>query len=233
MRYSILDFIRWISVLGMIFFHANYLLEYIFQKDTIPLTDGFWNVLWYLVVTTFIFLAGFVSVLSLQRNSIDEIIQKTLKRIGMLSLLALSVTIVTYLYIPEARISWGILHFLALASLIGILTVRSWYLAFFLGILVFAFPYFLSLDIGSFFLIPIGFPPRDYFSADYYPLFPWFGYYLVGQGMWYMCKKFQLLIYLDWNISKNNFFTFLGRHALIIYMIHVPILYGVFLLLWK
>lgn len=78
-----------------------------------------------MIVITFIFLAGFVSVLSLQRNSIGEIIQKTLKRTGILSFLALSVTIVTYLFIPEFWISWGILHFLALASLIGIFTIRS------------------------------------------------------------------------------------------------------------
>ena len=233
MRYTALDAIRWTSVLGMIFFHANYLLEYIFIQDIIPFWDGFWNILRYMIVITFIFLAGFVSVLSFQRNSIGEIIQKTLKRTGILSLLALSVTIVTYLFIPEFGISWGILHFLALASLIGIFIIRSWYLAFILGIFVLSFPYISSLDIASVFLIPIGFPPWDYASADYYPLIPWFGYYLIGQGMGYIFIRYQLLKYLDWNLSENNPFTFLGRYALIIYMIHVPILYGVFWILWR
>lgn len=233
MRYTALDILRWISVFGMIFFHANYLLEYVFNQDVISLWDGFWMILRYMVVITFISLAGFVSVLSLQKNSIDMIIQKTLKRTVILSLLAMSVTLVTYLFIPEFGISWGILHFLALASLIGIFTVRSWYLAFILGVLVIVFPYVVSLDITSVFLIPIGFPPWDYVSADYYPLIPWFGYYFIGQGISYIFIRYQLLSYLDWQLSEHSFFTFLGRNALVIYMIHVPILYGLFWMIWK
>lgn len=88
----------------------------------------------------------------------------------------------TYTLIPEQRISWGILHFLALASIVGLLTLRSGYLTILLGSIALSLPY-LPLTLSSILLIPLGYPPPDYYSADYYPLIPWIGYYLIGQGI--------------------------------------------------
>ena len=42
LRLEKIDLLRGYSVIGMIFFHANYMLENIFQRDLIPLPDIFW-----------------------------------------------------------------------------------------------------------------------------------------------------------------------------------------------
>jgi uncharacterized membrane protein len=75
-------------------------------------------------------------------------------------------------------------------------------------------------------LIPFGLSPRDYYSADYYPLIPWFGYYLIGYGAAFWLKKRG---YFD-EIFSGSFIggtilAFVGRRALFLYVIHVPIIY--------
>jgi uncharacterized membrane protein len=134
---------------------------------------------------------------------------------------------VTYIVIPEQAISWGIIHFLALASVLGLLTLRGGYMNFIFGILFLILPYTALPILHSWFLIPLGFPPLEYSSADYYPLIPWFGYYLIGQGIGYISTKNNFLSSLDLYTSRSPLVLWLGRHALMGYMAHVPILYGV------
>ena len=70
--------------------------------------------------------------------------------------------------------------------------------------------------------------------VDYYPLFPWFGVALLGifageslypAGM----RRFDLP---DWSrVAIVRGLRFLGRHSLLIYVTHQPVLIGVFILL--
>ena len=227
MRYQSLDILRGLAIIGMIMFHLNYLLENVFARDVIPLGDAFWNLLGPSVAITFISLAGVVSMLSAAEKSMSQILRKTLKRTLILAACALTITVATYALIHEQRISWGILHFLALASVVGLLTLRSGYLTLILGIIVLSLAY-LPLTISSIFFIPLGYPPPDYYSADYYPLIPWIGYYLIGQGIGYaLSRNNHLLTSLDWYIPRISLLGLLGRYALVVYMVHVPILYGV------
>jgi uncharacterized membrane protein len=64
MRYNTLDIIRGASVVGMVIFHANYLLEEVFFRDLMGLSDTFWTMLGRSVAITFIFVSGFVAFLS-------------------------------------------------------------------------------------------------------------------------------------------------------------------------
>lgn len=64
LRLEKIDLLRGCSVIGMIFFHANYMLESIFYRDIIPLPDVFWNILGPMVAISFIFLSGFSSFLA-------------------------------------------------------------------------------------------------------------------------------------------------------------------------
>jgi uncharacterized membrane protein len=212
----------------MILFHTNYLLEYVFARDIIPIGDVFWNLLGPSVAIIFISLAGVVSVLSADGKYIRDVLRKTLRRTLILAVCALTVTLVTYTLIPEQRISWGILHFLTLTSVLGLLTLRTGYLAFLLGIVCLTLPYLSFTSLSSPWLIPLGYPPSDYYSADYYPLIPWMGYYLIGQVIGYaLSRNKNLLSHLDSRIFPHSFLSFLGRYALMIYMMHVPVIYGV------
>lgn len=226
-RFTGLDILRWVAVLGMIVFHANYLWEYVFDQLPLIENETFWQIFRYIVVILFIAVAGILASLTQLGKSSHTILKKMVRRVGILSLVALGISVVTLLFFPEQKITWGILHFFALASLIGILTIRLWVMNLLLGIIFLISAHWLPAHSDSILLIPLGIPPRDYFSADYYPLIPWFGYYLIGQGIGNILYRYHLLKWLDWNRAGYSFFIFCGRHALTIYILHVPILYSI------
>ena len=211
--------------MGMVIFHAHYLYVYVLAWEKVWFTDGFWSLLWYMVAVGFVTVAGLVSYLSCRSQSLSVILAKASRRALILGALALTISVATYTLIPEQRISWGILHFLTLATLLGVITLRLWYANILIGIGLIILPYLISPVWDSILLIPVGFPSRGYYSADYYPLIPWFGYYLIGQGIGYTLSRWSRLSYLDWRISHISLLLYLGRHALIVYILHVPILY--------
>jgi uncharacterized membrane protein len=68
MRYPLLDIIRGVSVVGMILFHANYLLEEVFARDIIPISDTLWYIIGRVVAITFIVVSGYSLFLSAERH---------------------------------------------------------------------------------------------------------------------------------------------------------------------
>jgi len=70
----------------------------------------------------------------------------------------------------------------------------------------------------------LGWQQAGFVSFDYQPVFPWIFVFLFGTwvGKYILEKKFP-----DWFYTKKvPFFPFIGRHALIIYIVHQPVLFG-------
>ncbi len=65
----------------------------------------------------------------------------------------------------------------------------------------------------------LGFPPADFFSTDYFSFLPWFFLFLTG---WFL---FRLRPEEVREIRKVPVLTAMGRHSLLIYMLHQPVLY--------
>jgi uncharacterized membrane protein len=72
----------------------------------------------------------------------------------------------------------------------------------------------------------LGIHPVSFASLDYVPLFPWAGVFLIGLGT-------GALFYpggvpeKQWRRPLNRVvdgIAFLGRHSLVIYMVHVPVI---------
>lgn len=82
-------------------------------------------------------------------------------------------------------------------------------------------------------LVPLGFTYRGFATADYFPLLPHLGFFLIGAvlGRTAYRKKETLLP----GISEQNIFvrflTFCGRQSLWIYLLHQPILSAICMLL--
>ena len=78
-------------------------------------------------------------------------------------------------------------------------------------------------------LFPLGLTTDTFVSSDYFPLLPQLGYFLLGIGIGrtaYREKKTRL----PGSFSESaiaRFFRFCGRHSLLIYLVHQPVLYGV------
>ncbi len=98
---------------------------------------------------------------------------------------------------------------------------------------VFALTYYIgeTVRVETNLLVPLGLRYPGFTSADYYPLLPWGMIFAVG--VWFGGKLEQ------WRERTGLLqrkmppvFTFMGRHSLIIYLAHQPILYGICWLVW-
>ena len=79
-------------------------------------------------------------------------------------------------------------------------------------------------------LYPLGFTAPGFFSADYFPLLPWFFLFLLGTGLGGWCLRNRENRILTTPLPKA--LTWPGRHSLMIYVLHQPVLYGIGYLIW-
>ena len=82
-------------------------------------------------------------------------------------------------------------------------------------------------------LIPFGLLPQGFASSDYFPLLPNLGYFLLGAvlGKTLYANRRTLFPRVNGNFFMIRFFSFTGRHSLLIYLAHQPILAGIILLI--
>ena len=84
-----------------------------------------------------------------------------------------------------------------------------------------------AVTVSVLWLYPLGFMAPGFFSADYFPLLPWFFLFLTG---WFL---FRLRPEEVREIRKVPVLTAMGRHSLLIYMLHQPVVYGVLSVLFR
>ena len=79
-------------------------------------------------------------------------------------------------------------------------------------------------------LIPLGILPWGFVTADYFPLLPYAGFFLVGTalGRLLYAKKQSLLPSVNAENPVLRFLQWTGRHSLPIYLLHQPVLTGLF-----
>lgn len=239
-RYHLLDGIRGLCLLSMIAYHGSYDLLHIFHFH-LPWLHQAPGYLWQQSICwSFILLSGMCW--SLSRNP--------LKRGLIIFCCGAVISAVTLIFMPSELILFGILTFIGSAMLLMIPLFPMLchiHAALGLAVSLLLFILFRNLNIGCLgferwhllilpaswyrypLLIPFGFPTVSFASSDYFPLFPWFFLYLAGFFLWQLlqCKKPVL------TFCKRRLFLFdtIGRHTLLLYMLHQPILMGIFLLL--
>lgn len=109
-----------------------------------------------------------------------------------------------------------------------------------LGVVLAAVGLYLKFNVRVNFpwLIPLGFVTRSFSSSDYFPLLPNFGYFLVGAFLGRTFYPERVTRFPNVN-SENpviRFFGFFGKHSLLIYMLHQPVLaalVGIWVLLFS
>ena len=157
------------------------------------------------------------------------------------------ITAVTALFFPRDKIVFGILTFMGCAAILTALfgpIFKKISPAFGLisALVLFAVTYNINKGYILSFPLPtrlyanyitafFGFPFNGFFSADYFSLLPWYFLYLVGYFAYGIMKNRGLLRIL----KKPNVpvVGFLGRHSLIIYILHQPIIYPSLLLIGR
>ena len=240
-RYKVLDEIRGFWLLNMIAYHTVWDLVYLFGFD-FAWYGGLFRDIWRILIRLgFVLLSGYCWQMGKQH----------IKRGGLVFGGGLVVTVVTLIATPESRIIFGVLTFLGSAMLL--LVPMSKVLekiparpgAFF-ATLLFVITYPVSngyLGVGdiliwevprswyaNMFTTYLGFPEIGFWSTDYFGLFPWVFLYIAGYFVYTVLKKKDCLNWAKKGICPP--LGFAGRHCLLIYMLHQPIIYGICLLLF-
>ena len=90
-----------------------------------------------------------------------------------------------------------------------------------------------GIRVDTWAFVPLGLMPRGFTSADYFPLFPHLGWFLLGASLG-KCLYKEKRTLLPWKGAQwgiIRFFRFCGRHSIWIYLLHQPVLYGIILLI--
>lgn len=131
-------------------------------------------------------------------------------------------------------IYFGVLHCLGICMLLWPLLKKLplWALTVLAAVLIGVGLYWwYRVRISFDWLFPLGLISRRFLSADYYPLLPNLGFFLLGAvlGKTVYRQKQTLLPKVNENSLPIRFLSFCGRHSLIIYLAHQPVLSA---LLW-
>lgn len=88
-----------------------------------------------------------------------------------------------------------------------------------------------AAGFGRWWLLPLGLPPQlDFTMSDYLPLIPWLGFFLIGaligrHAYAGRCSAFPGAP--GWLLQASQPFAYLGRHSLLIYVLHQPVLLAI------
>lgn len=228
---------RGIAIIMMILFHLLYDLNYFGGYD-LNVHSGFWLYFGRATATIFILLVGISLTISYSRAKKKQkkrIYRKYLKRGLKIFAWGLVISLATWLFLRAGFVVFGVLHLIGISIIIAypFLKLRLWNLL--PGVLFVSLGLYLkSYTFGFSELMWLGLRPEHFYSVDYFPILPWFGVILIGLFLGYILypnstRRFKLCDLS--NFAVIRLLCLLGRHSLLIYLIHQPILIAI-IYLW-
>ncbi|PKL64944.1 MAG: hypothetical protein CVV32_05150 [Methanomicrobiales archaeon HGW-Methanomicrobiales-3] len=224
-----IDCARGIAILMMIVYHTVFDLSF-FAICPVEATTGFWRYFAFITASLFLLIVGISLVVSHARASTTlagfPLAKKFILRGAGIFALGLLVTFGTWLYLPQEYVVFGILHLIGVSVALSPLFFRFGKWNILLGFACIAAGPVIGSMSGPAFLLPLGIMPPYFASVDYTPLFPWFGMVLIGLGLGSMLyaggvRQFTIRALPDISITP---LSFLGRHSLLIYLVHQPVI---------
>lgn len=128
-------------------------------------------------------------------------------------------------------IYFGVLHCLGICMLLWPLVRKlpAWALAL-LSLAIIAVGFYIEENVVVSFqwLMPLGLHTRGFLTSDYFPLFPYLGFFLLGAtlGKTVYAKKQTLFPKVNESNPVVRFLLACGKHSLWIYLLHQPVLSG-------
>jgi len=233
-RFWEVDSVRGIAIVMMIAYHSLFDLSY-FNVLDLDVTSGLF---WYfarITAATFIFLVGVSLKLSHSRaeklnlySSDREFFMKYLKRGLKIFAWGLGITVMTWIFIRADFIMFGVLHFIGVAIILSYPFLKRRYTNLVVGILCLAAGIYLQTVYFDFsWFMWLGFVPSTIHTVDYFPLLPWLGVVLLGTFAGeVLYRGYRRNFHLP-DLSRTcpvRMTGVLGRHSLLIYLVHQPIL---------
>ncbi|WP_051402351.1 heparan-alpha-glucosaminide N-acetyltransferase [Lutibaculum baratangense] len=228
-RFALVDLVRGLAIIGVVIYHFAWDLDYFRYLAVDVASDPLWRGFARLLAGTFLALVG-VSLALAHRRGFRK--QAFLRRLAILVIAALAVTVATWLAFPENFVFFGILHAIALFSLLAIPFLRApvWLVAT-TGAAILLLPLWVALPaFDSRWLAWIGMVATVPATNDYVPVFPWFGVTLIGLAL----ARLALDTAVEeraagWRprLALSRGLVRTGRWTLVIYLLHQPVLLGI------
>jgi len=227
MRYQYIDILRGVCIVLMVVFHFNYSLIHIFWVEFLNFSEIFWFTVWKTAALWFMTIAGISYFLASRKYPPSELRKKYMKYAAVLWVIALWISGITYLIIPDQLILFGILHFFAISFLILPVITRNFIVTSASLIFIIWVWNFIPEWVESEYLFPFWFVSPNFSSADYYPIIPylwmilmWYIVWVLGEKYWYM-KLFHVSRSLN---TLEKLFSNIWKKSLLIYLIHQPVI---------
>ena len=240
-RYHFLDEVRGLAICCMLVFHSLFTVS-LFTASNIPV-----NLINFFMPAQPFFSWLFVFISGISCNLSHSNLVRGLK-LAPVAVALTAVTVVLNHYNIISVIDFGILHLLSVGMILWglaeklqkkIIPAIGLAIMFALFLITYSVPYgklafFIKLPevlYKNSLLSFVGFPHSTYASDDYFPLIPWLFAFFSGGflGRIFVTAKFP-------EFFKKSYvkpFGFLGRHGLIIYIVHQPVIYGLCFIISK
>lgn len=212
-RITELDFFRGIALIFMVYFHLIWSMSQLYGYSImysawVNFYIGKVSAILFILISGIVFTFG----------------KFNWKRCIVLTGIAIGISTVTYVYNSEYFIKFGIIHFFALSSLVAVMfkNMNKYAILIIWIAIILAWSWIGNIPANSDYLFFIWIVSKWFQSADFYPLIPRFGIYLLGMWMskiFYANKK-----NIFWKIFNVWPINFVGRNTLLIYLIHQPII---------
>lgn len=209
----------------MIVYHFGFDLNYLGWLHQQINSDPRWLTARALILGTFLFTAGASFALA---EAWGVSLKTQLARISRILAAALLVTAGSWLAFPNSAIYFGVLHAIAVMSVLLLGMPKGAWPACLLGM--------ATILLGNVYanglfdqpgLAWIGFMTRKPITEDYVPILPWFGICLIGYGLTHEMVRRRLFKTLEQVQPRPRFLVWMGRHSLAIYLLHQPVLLGI------
>lgn len=225
-RFDALDAARAAALLAMAAYHALWDLGHLRLTPETYAASPAGKLAAHLIAGSFLVLVG-IGLVLMNRGGIQW--RPFLIRVARIGGAAVLITVATSVAFPQSYIFFGILHCIALSSVLALpfLFVPAPLVAL-AAALVIAAPQLVShpiLDAPALFFLGLG--SRLPQTNDYVPLFPWFGLVLAGIAAARLAPPALARSRIGrWRAEGRpaRRAVWAGRHSLAIYLIHQPVL---------
>jgi uncharacterized membrane protein len=216
-----LDALRGLAIVAMIAYHFCFDLRWFGFAQWDFEQDARWIAARSLILGSFLLLAGVSLALAARRVDAGRRFMRHVAQIGGAALL---VSAASYLAFPQRYIWFGVLHAIAVTLLLARPLVGHPRAAWILGVVVVAagllfwHPVFDGRALGW-----LGFMTHKPATEDYVPLFPWAGVAFVGVALGERLHGAGARLLAPF-ASLPRVLPLLGRHSLLVYLVHQPLL---------
>jgi uncharacterized membrane protein len=227
-RVDAVDCARGVALIGMAVYHFSWdLADFRLASPMLPFTPQL-RLLSHSVASTFLLLVG-VSLALAHRNGLN--VRAFWRRLAIVAGAAALVTAGSFAFAPSEPITFGILHCIAVASLLaGLFVTAPAWASLAVGLAAIVAPWLgRSTIFDPSWLLWLGLGEALPNTLDWRPLMPWAGVVFLGLGLARLPGVVTWLKRPDrWRAKSapGRAIAFAGRHSLPIYLIHQPILIG-------